>query len=359
MKKLLMYAGNRAREHIAREGLKPADVQAVPGAAGGPKGLILHGLDQFLFSDWLNDNVERQLIGASIGAWRMAAACSPNPRAAIDRLAQQYCEAQCYRKGATIDEITAVCDGMINTIVADESQAMTQHNSNRLIVWVNRGRPPVYAAGGRAKKRGFAAAVLANTASRGKLGRYLERIVYSPTNAPLEWLQQSFDTLPTEFHALDQQNLKPALLASGSIPFVLHPVAQIPGSPPGPYWDGGLTDYHLALPYHRLKGLVLYPHFVRSITPGWLDKWVKHRRAPEAWLSNMLLICPSPEFIASLPAKKIPDRSDFTRYNFDHEMRMSHWRTAMQASHQLAEELAAFIARPDVTELQPLGDARR
>jgi hypothetical protein len=31
----------------------------------------------------------------------------------------------------------------------------------------------------------------------------------------------------------------------------------------------------------------------------------------------------------------------------------------MQASHQLAEELAAFIERPDVSKLLPLGDARR
>jgi hypothetical protein len=289
----------------------------------------------------------------------MAAACSPNPRAAIDRLAQQYCEAQCYRKGATIDEITAVCDGMIKTIIADESQAMTQHHHNRLMVWVNRGRPTVYAEGGRAKKRGFVAAVLANTSSRGKLGRYLERVVYSPNTSELEWLKQGFDTLPTEFHDLNAHNLKAALLASGSIPFVLHSVADIPGSPPGPYWDGGLTDYHLALPYHRLKGLVLYPHFVRSITPGWLDKWVKHRRAPEEWLTNMVLVCPSPEFIAKLPAKKIPDRSDFTRYNFDHELRMSHWKAAMHASHQLAEELADFIARPDLSQVAPLHDARR
>ena len=36
--------------------------------------------------------------------------------------------------------------------------------------------------------------------------------------------------------------------------------------------DGGIIDYHLHLPYHRAQGLVLYPHFIDRIVPGWLDK---------------------------------------------------------------------------------------
>jgi hypothetical protein len=360
MNSLMILAGHRARAHLQTRGLQADDIVALPGAAGGPKGLILNGLDKFRFGQWLTPGpCPRQFIGASIGAWRMAAACTADPLAAINRLAQQYTEAQCYRKGATADEISAVCDGMIQTILADQAPAIVSNSHRHLLAWVNRGRAPLHARGGRAKKRGFAAAVLANTASRGKLGRYLERVVYAHPNAALDWLTSPFDTLPSEYRALDEHNLKPALLASGSIPFILNPVHEIPGSPPGPYWDGGLTDYHLALPYDRLNGLVLYPHFSPSITPGWLDKWVKSRRAPTQWLTNMILICPSPEFVASLPAGKIPDRSDFAGYQFDHEVRMRHWRAAMAESQRLADEWASFVDKPDMNRVMPLGDARR
>jgi hypothetical protein len=30
---------------------------------------------------------------------------------------------------------------------------------------------------------------------------------------------------------------------------VLQAVHDIPGAPPGAYWDGGITDYHLHLDY--------------------------------------------------------------------------------------------------------------
>ena len=53
MKALRIYAGPAARAHIAASGLAPQDVRTVPGAAGGPKGLILGPIDRFLFGEWL------------------------------------------------------------------------------------------------------------------------------------------------------------------------------------------------------------------------------------------------------------------------------------------------------------------
>ena len=65
----------------------------IPAAAGGPKGLILQGLDQWIFGEWLASAPrERSLIGASIGAWRMAAASHADPAAAFQRLGKLYCE---------------------------------------------------------------------------------------------------------------------------------------------------------------------------------------------------------------------------------------------------------------------------
>ena len=81
-----------------------------------------------------------------------------------------------------------------------------------------------------------------------------------------------FDAFHTHKVELDASNLMEALLASASIPLVLEGVADIPRAPPGIYWDGGIIDYHLHLPYHHASGLVLYPHFTDCIVPGWLDK---------------------------------------------------------------------------------------
>ena len=55
MKALRIYAGPKARLHIEHNGLRPGDVGVVPGAAGGPKGLVLGPLDRFIFGDWSSD----------------------------------------------------------------------------------------------------------------------------------------------------------------------------------------------------------------------------------------------------------------------------------------------------------------
>ncbi|MFT4266152.1 MAG: phospholipase, partial [Xenophilus sp.] len=68
MKALRIYAGPAARAHIAEHGLAPSHVKVIPGAAGGPKGLILGPLDRFLFGEWLPQSSQPiDLVGASIG----------------------------------------------------------------------------------------------------------------------------------------------------------------------------------------------------------------------------------------------------------------------------------------------------
>ena len=53
MQALRLHAGPAALRHIQANGLSPADIGAIPAAAGGPKGLILLALDRFIFGDWL------------------------------------------------------------------------------------------------------------------------------------------------------------------------------------------------------------------------------------------------------------------------------------------------------------------
>lgn len=72
---LQVFAGPAARARLAERGLRAEDVGLIPAAAGGPKGLILNGLDRHVFGDWLPQSRQTvHLVGASIGAWRMATA---------------------------------------------------------------------------------------------------------------------------------------------------------------------------------------------------------------------------------------------------------------------------------------------
>ena len=156
-------------------------------------------------------------------------------------------------------------------------------------------------------------------------------------------------------------NAEDALLGSGSIPLICEPVkiaSTATHMPPGWYWDGGLIDYHLYYPYHELDGLVLYPHFIDHIIPGWLDKFVPWRKRGAGgrdggggteWLSNMMLISPSPAFLRTLPNGKLPDRNDFYRYGLDHPRRIADWKRAVAECGRFAEQVAAWLQNPDLS----------
>src|SRR5512137_2866555 len=74
MKYLSIYAGRRALSLIREQGLRPEMVEVVAGAAGGPKWLVLCGLDRAIFTSWLmNRTKPAHLIGSSVGSWRFAA----------------------------------------------------------------------------------------------------------------------------------------------------------------------------------------------------------------------------------------------------------------------------------------------
>jgi hypothetical protein len=90
MPALRILAGPRARARLRERGLQPDDVRVIPAAAGGAKGLSLIPLDRFIFGRWLHGAHTVHLLGASIGAWRMASACRADPDAAFAQLAEDY-----------------------------------------------------------------------------------------------------------------------------------------------------------------------------------------------------------------------------------------------------------------------------
>jgi hypothetical protein len=96
------------------------------------------------------------------------------------------------------------------------------------------------------------------------------------------------------------------------------------------------------------EGLVLIPHFQPTLVPGWLDKPLKRRHRASAHLDNVVLLVPRPEWVATLPNGKLPDRGDFKHYGDDADARMRAWRIAMRESDRLADEFQQLVAWPSV-----------
>jgi hypothetical protein len=370
MRALSLYAGPAAREHIRRHGLLPQHIRTIPAAAGGPKGLVLGPLDRFIFGPWLAQSRQPvDLVGASIGAWRMATACLHDPVAAFERLEHDYLRQDYeFQPGNRLPPAWRVSEQFARSLqdfYGGREHEVLQHPRYRLHIITSRGRHVLRREHEWRTPLGYLGAFLANAVQRRAMGAWLERVVFStagaaPAGRRCAPLPFAHDDYPTRQLPLEAANFYPALQASCSIPFALQAVHDIPGAPPGAYWDGGITDYHLHLNYAAAPdagerpGLVLYPHFQRAVVPGWLDKALRWRHRATHFLDNMLLLAPAPGWIATLPDGKLPDRQDFTRYGNDLAARMRAWGQAVQMSRQLADEFQAWLERPDVAQLRPL-----
>ncbi len=354
MQALHVLAGPRARVHLRERGLRPADVAVVPAAAGGPKGLALNALDRFIFGHWLPRAVQTvHLVGASIGAWRMATACAPDADAALRDLAENYIE-QSYPhvvgQFPKKRDISRVFAELLASGIGPHVAAILAHPRFRLHVVTSRGRHLMRREGRVTTPLGYLGAYATNLVSRRAVGGWLERVMFSDAREPLPFALHDFRTKQV---ALDAANLLPSILASGSIPFWLDAVHDIPGAPRGAYWDGGITDYHLHLDYGQMSdGLVLYPHFQSSVVPGWLDKSLTRRHAATARLANVVLLIPNPAWVeAVMPHGKLPDRADFKAYGERTLERQRDWRHAVAECQRLADEFAQLVQRPSIEAL--------
>ena len=362
MKVLRLYAGPQARRHIEQHGLRPQDVGAIPAAAGGPKGLILGPLDRFLFGEWLSRSDQPvHLLGASIGAWRMATACLSDNTAALQRLERDYI-AQHFellpgQKRVTADQVSAQFRRNLQSFYQGRVNEVLTHPRYRLHVFTSRGRGLLSQDGRWRTPLGYAAAYAVNALSRNALPGLIDRVVFSAGGGPAE-ADLPFDARDFRTHQarLTEANFMDALQASCSIPFALRPVQDIAGAPKGAYWDGGITDYHLHLRYRLAPDspIVLYPHFQRAVVPGWLDKAWKRRHAASPALASMLVVAPDPAWVRTLPNGRLPDRTDFTRYGQDIAARSAAWTGATSAAQQLADEFAQWLEKPDLAQIEAL-----
>ncbi|WLD57464.1 patatin-like phospholipase family protein [Salinispirillum sp. LH 10-3-1] len=337
MHSLQIVAGKRAYSRIRERGFQAKDVQVMLGASGGPKWFVLSHLDQELARNCLPKAPELQLVGSSIGAWRMACHAAADPVAALQRLESSYLN-QSFPKGMTAQQVSDQCELMLKEVLTDEYSPQP-HRSLNIVAARCKG---VTCNESRFKQAmAFALVAAGNLASRRTLRWHFDRhIVQSaPGSLPIS----HYNDFHTTVSKLSTDNLIPALMASAAIPLALAGVENIPGSSNGLYRDGGMVDYHFDLPFDTPNGYVLYPHFAPVLKPGWFDKSLSWRRVNELHYQDVVLMTPSPAFIEKLPYGKLPDRRDFSRLS-DSE-RHTYWRKAVGAGERLAEEFHDWMAR--------------
>jgi hypothetical protein len=342
---LTIIAGKIARERLAAEGWQPQLFQTLVGASGGAKLLGLGHLDRFIFGDFLQrSDHPMELFGSSIGSWRHAALASPNPAQAIATLQDRYLN-QSWDENDTrsptevVDELCEwVMDGVLT---AEAAEHICQHPRFTTHIVTARGRGLNSSTKRSAIALGMAVAGASNSINRRFLAHSFQRTVFS-SGVSTGFQFKDFNTVHVP---LSKANLRSALLASGSIPFLMSGHRDIHGAPQGHYWDGGIIDYHFDFDNLAGEGLALYPHFTDSVTKGWFDKALKWRKIRPEVLDRIVLVAPSSSYIASLPNQKIPDRSDFQKFNQDE--RLLYWYQAIEQSKLLAEAFNETLDNPN------------
>lgn len=351
---LVFLAGKRALAWVRERGLCPDDVKLVLGAAGGPKWLMLAEMDRFLFGSWLpRRETPLHLLGASIGAWRHAIYCSPDPLAAHAQFLEAYLS-QSYTSQPTVEEIQATTERVLAECLPPERRAaLLEHPSFRLHILTARTRGPLKSENRLALTAGLAAAGLTNLVTRRGLSLFMERVLFHhPAGMGPFYREERPRTV-----ALTPENLGPALFASGSIPLIMGGVRDIAGAPRGTYRDGGLIDYHFDISLDPGEGIALFPHFSEQLVPGWFDKHLRWRKHRPEHLDAVLVIAPSAEFIAKLPFGRITDRRDFDHYAGRNDSRTIYWNAVLGETERLRDELATVLEQgllPDrLSPLQP------
>ncbi|PIE61999.1 MAG: hypothetical protein CSA29_00405 [Desulfobacterales bacterium] len=348
---LIIKAGKTALAHIRENGLAPEDITAVFGASGAAKWLSIYGLDRAVFSQWLSGITHRIcLLGTSVGAWKLTAAAQQDPGRAFDRFKDAYIS-QTYRGRVTPQKITTESLKILNRFVpAEKIHEILSHPFLKLGFLSVRCKNAMASEKYWAQGAGVMAAALLNLGARKTQRVFFERVLFQvPGTGKLPIDMQVFGGDPVD---LDRNNFYSALMSSGSIPLVMEGVYDIPGAQPGVYRDGGILDYHPTFPLKSDEsGFILYPHFYPYLIPGWFDKALEGRHAGGRLVDRIILVAPSPEYVAGLPLSRIPDRKDFIRFRGNDRGRYQIWHSAASKSLELGHRFLTVVNSGEIREM--------
>lgn len=338
---LKLRAGILARQIIEKEGLHARQIDIIPGAAGGPKGIGIQGLDQAIFDTFLPQSSQRRtLIGSSIGSWRFASILAWGAKEGTQRLAELYTNLYFDRKMSR-QTVAQICQNMLIELIQGKEQQLLDHPDYHLTI-ISIKAQHIFQSDKALPLLASIAGIIGSNALARKHNRwFMQRVISQPAIGTQFNVKDEFFT---HYHSLSSQNITPWLLASASIPGVMSAIRDIPDAPKGSYRDGGLIDYHLDLPFQS-QGIVLYPHFSDRITPGWFDKMLKNRQANPENQARTLLISPSADYLQSLPLGRLPDRKDFTLKGLDQKKRIQMWNQCVAESQRLGDEFLEMLEK--------------
>lgn len=347
---LNIYAGKTALNTIKEQGFKQELFTAMLGASGGPKWFTLFGLDKYIFSEFFKTREQPiDLIGSSAGAFRFAALSQRNPVEKISTLAYNYAETT-YSAKPNKAEITNSVNELLKKLFGENGRNEILSNDiyrPHFIVCKCKGLTTF--ENKLLQGLGLIGSMGLNRINRGLLNKQYQRFVF---HSPYSTLKVNDNhNFNTQYVPLNNENLSPALSASGAIPMVMEGIKNIPSAPNGMYRDGGIIDYHFDLDIQTSNGLTLYPHFNSAPKPGWFDKNI-NRTITKNHYDNVVMLVPSSKFIESLPYNKIPDRTDFTE--IDEITRIKYWKEVLLRTDELAESLDNFIDNPNINQIIPL-----
>ncbi|MEE9372207.1 MAG: hypothetical protein V3V00_04065 [Saprospiraceae bacterium] len=346
---LIIKAGPKAKAHIEQYGFRPKDVKAISAAAGGPKWFVIYHLTRYIATHILPHVKGRvNLLGSSVGAWQMACLSTSDPSAALERLRDRYAD-EIYYLPISTDEISRGCRSTLEkTFSEDDVSYIINNKKVNLNIFVARGRGILNTNYKYRVYIGLGLNFITNAINRKMVGLLFERHIFSTQmEMPIEQLKSK---LSTTLVKLDADKFRDTLMATASIPLVMNGVQNIKGYEQKTFWDGGLTDYHMVLPY-KSDGIVLIPHFLPDLAPGWMDKSLKSRRGRGKQLENVIFMHPSEKYVKSLPKGKISTRDDFLEYGNDQGGRAKYWTEISEQGQVMADELDELIKTGKIAEV--------
>ena len=180
MRALTLIAGKTARARIEEAGgLTPSLVSAMVGASGGPKWLVLAGLDRLIFTDWLkNASQPIDMVGSSIGAWRMTMATHPDTTTMFERFLAGYLSYN-YRVGEPASETTANSYALLRQVFTPEdARAVVTNPARRLNIVTVRVKGLAAEQSQALQGLGFMASAAGNLISRKTLVSRFDRAIF-------------------------------------------------------------------------------------------------------------------------------------------------------------------------------------
>lgn len=357
MKEYLKFkAGGEIIDLIREEGLNRDRIRVFAGPAGGPKWFVSVGLDRaFIRSGYLvrADGGKTLLAGASAGGWRCLAMACKDPLDAYERLRIAYSRNVFTAQDSALT-ISKKLKGNVESFLRDQDTESIVNNKNfNLAIHVVRSKGPAASSEKRIEGLALLGSGIMNVLTSRAMKIFYDRVIFYSGEPKPSFLLGSFEGF---CHPLEPKNVKAVALATGSLPYIIAGVTDIPGAEMGVYRDGGLLDYQLNQDYDPgNNGITLFFHYQERITPVWFDKGLSWRKPSPSITKRVLQIYPGQDFVELLPDGKIPDRTDFTVYVNNPSERIKRWDKVSKLSEILADTFFEMVESGKIRKLvQPI-----